>query len=211
MGSYVSLHGRVLGVDGDTGRIISPVSETAINSAVGTKSTSTTVVAKEYGSPLLHKTQLVCTATPISVADDAGVAQYGGVSLYTFPEGFVVLHGAMIQGVIGVVSGTIIATFAGAIALGSAVAGTGTTLVTTEATWLQSSALTTAVASVAAIGAAFPVATQITESGARWYNGTATAGPVFLNLAIADDATHTAAVMSYTGTITLLWSLLGDL
>lgn len=210
VGPYVSLHGRVFGIDGETGRVLTPSTVSSINGGVGTPNGST-VVCKEYGSPLLHKTKLTCTATPISVADDAGVAQYGGVLLYTFPEGVVVLHGAMIQGSIGVVSGTIIATFGGVIALGSAAAGTGATLLTTEATWLQSSALTTAVSSVAAIGAAFPVATQITESGARWYNGTGTAGPVYLNLAITDDATHTAAVLSYTGTVTLLWSLLGDL
>lgn len=211
MGAKISLHGRVLTVDGDTGRLESPVVETAINGGVGTKTTSTTVTCREFGSPVMHKTQLICVDTPISVADDAGVAQYGGISLYTFPEGIVCLHGAVIQGTLGVVSGTIIATFGGVIALGSATAGTGATLVTTEATWLQSSALTAAVSSVSAIGAAFPVATQITESGARWYNGSATAGPVFLNVAITDDATHTAAVLKYNGTITLVWTLLADI
>jgi len=36
------------------------------------------VVATETGDSLIHKTVLTCTALPLSVADDAGVAQYGG-------------------------------------------------------------------------------------------------------------------------------------
>lgn len=167
------------------------------------------VKANEWCDGILHRTRLTCTALPISVADDAGVAQYGGTQVYTLPEGLVVTHGAMINGVIGVVSGTIIATFGGVMALGSAVAGTGATLVTTEATWLQSTALTTAVASVST-SSAVSIATQLTESGGRVYDGTATAAPVFINLAITDDASHTAAVMYFTGTIDLVWLIVGD-
>jgi hypothetical protein len=169
-----------------------------------------TVVATEYSNGVVNRTKLVCTAVPISVADDAGQAQYGGVQLYTFPQGIINLHGAVLSGSLTMgVTGTFIDEFTGVIALGSATASTGTTLVSTEATWLQSTAMSTAAAKVAAT-AAYPVATQVTESGARWYDGHTTAAPMYLNVAIADDATHTAGTGTWTGTITFLWSCIAD-
>lgn len=168
------------------------------------------VVATESGNGMVHRTTLTCTAVPISVADDAGVAQYGGVKVYTLPEGAVCMLGAVINGSLTMgVTGTIIDAFTGVIALGSATAGTGATLVSTEATWLQSTAMATASSKVS-VTKALPVATQLTEAGARWYDGTSTAGPVYLNVAIADDATHTAATGTWTGTITLTWLMLAD-
>jgi hypothetical protein len=168
------------------------------------------VSAAEFSNGLMHRTVLTCTAVPISVADDAGVAQYGGVKLYTFPEGAVCTLGAIMTGSLTMgLTGTIIDAFTGVIALGSSTASTGATLVVGEATWLQSTAMTTAVAKVAATKA-LSIATQLTEAGSRWYDGTTTSGPVYLNVAIADDATHTAATGTWTGTITLTWFMLGD-
>ncbi|MBK7823000.1 MAG: hypothetical protein IPJ61_18625 [Tessaracoccus sp.] len=168
------------------------------------------VVATEYGDSLIHRTVLACTALPISVADDAGVAQYGGVQVYTFPEGLIASLGAIISGNLTMgVTGTFIDAFTGVNALGSAVASTGATLVGTEATWLQSTANATAAAKVAAISSV-SIATQLTESGGRVYDGTATAAPMFLNFAIADDASHTAGSGTFTGTITFAWLKVGD-
>jgi len=168
------------------------------------------VVATESGDGIINRTKLVCTAVPISVADDAGVAQYGGVKLYTFPQSIICLHGAVYSGNLTMgATGTFIDAFTGVMALGSATASTGATLLTTEATWLQSTAMSTASSKVAAT-AGYPVATQITESGARWYDGHTTAGPVWLNVAIADDASHTAGTGTWTGTITLIWSAIAD-
>jgi hypothetical protein len=168
------------------------------------------VSAVESGDGLINRVKLTCTALPISVADDAGVAQYGGVKIYTMPEGATCMLGAVISGSLTMgVTGTIIDAFTGVVALGSVTASTGATLVSTEATWLQSTTMTTAVAKVA-VTKALPVAAALTEAGARWYDGTTTPGPVYLNVAIADDATHTAATGTWTGTITLTWVMLGD-
>lgn len=168
------------------------------------------VTAEEYGDSIVHRTVLTCTAVPISIADDAGVAQYGGVQVYTFPEGLIFAKGAIISGNLTLgTTGTIINTFTGVNALGSVVATTGATLLTTEATWLQSTANATAAAKVAAISSV-SIATQLTESSSRIYDGTTTPGPVFLNFAIADDATHTAGTGSFTGTITISWEKIGD-
>lgn len=169
-----------------------------------------TVVATEYGDNIFHKTVLTCTAVPVSIADDAAVAQYGGVKVYTFPEGLICTFGAIISGALTLgTTGTIIDAFTGKNALGSVVATTGATLIAGEATWLQESANATASAKVAAISSV-SVATQLTETPVRVFDGTATPAPVFLNFAIADDASHTAGSGSFTGTITMLWAKVGD-
>lgn len=165
-----------------------------------------TCVATEYGDNLFHKTVLTCTAMPLSIADDAGVAQYGGVKVYTFPAGLINNFMAKVEGSLTLgVTGTIIAAFTGVNALGSVTATTGSSLTSTEATWLQSTANATASASVAAISSV-SIATALTESAGRTYDGRTTAAPVFLNFAIADDATHTAGTGTFTGTITLCWT-----
>jgi hypothetical protein len=169
-----------------------------------------TCVATEFGDNLIHRTVLTCTALPISVADDAGQAQYGGVQVYTFPEGLICSFGAIISGNLTMgATGTFIDAFTGVNALGSVVATTGATLVAGEATWLQSTANATAAAKVAAISSV-SIATQLTEAGSRVFDGTGTAAPVFLNFAIADDVTHTAGTGTFTGTITIAWMKIGD-
>ncbi len=163
-----------------------------------------------FGNGLCNRSILTCTALPISVADDAGQAQYGGVKVYTFPQGIVRVDGAMYYGSLTMgATGTFIDEYTGVMALGSVTASTGNTLVSTEATWVQSTAMATAAVKVAVTNN-FPVATQVTESGARWYDGHTTAGPVWLNVAIADDATHTAGTGTWTGTIIIDWTVMGD-
>ena len=93
-----------------------------------------TVVATEYGDGVLHKTVLTCTALPITIADDEGVAQYGGAKVYDLPEGLIMTMGAVIDGAVTLgATGTITDTWAGGVALGTATATTGTTLTGTEA------------------------------------------------------------------------------
>ena len=54
------------------------------------------------------------------------------------------------------------------------------------------------------------IATALTESGARWLDGTSTAKDMFLNFVIDDNAAHGAGTATFTGTISFLWSVLGD-
>jgi len=163
-----------------------------------------TVVATEYGDDIWHKTVLTLTACPISISDDAGVAQYGGVQVYDFPAGLISLNAAMISGNLTLgTTGTIIDAFTGVNALGSATAGTGATLTSTEATWLASTANATASSKVAAID-------SVSAAAVVPQDGTATAKDMFLNFAIADDASHTAGTGSFTGTIEFVWCLIGD-
>jgi hypothetical protein len=188
----------------------STIGEATTSQGLGTKNGATVAVGEK--DLIVHRTTLTLTATPITVTDEAGVSQYGGVKVYTFPAGLIMSLGAVLTGSLTLgTTGTIIDTYTGANALGSVIASaTGAaTLVTTAATWLQSTANATAVAKVAAVDSV-NVATQLTESGARHFDGTTTAGEVWLNFKIADDATHTTGTGTFTGSIQLVWVNLGD-
>ena len=158
----------------------------------------------------LHRTLLTFTAETITISDDAGVAQYGGLKIYDFPEAMLCVMGATLSGNLTTgVTGTIIAAFNGDVALGTATATTGATLVGTEADVLASTALTQGSSNIAAVSAV-SVATVLTESGARWLDGTSTAKDLYLNFVIDDHGTHTAGTATFTGTVELVWMSLGD-
>lgn len=178
---------------------------------IGAKNGST-VTAVEYGDGVIHKTVLTCTATPITIADDAGVAQYGGVKVYDFPLGAICTLGAVVSGNLTAgVTGTIIDNWDGDVALGTATATTGATLTGTEADILQSVAVSAGNSDKIGVVSAVSAATALTEAGSRWFDGTATAKDCFLNFVIDDNATHTAGTATFTGTITITWINLGTL
>jgi hypothetical protein len=177
---------------------------------VGSKGGATIAVA-EYGDGVLHKTVLTCTATPVTIADDAAVAQYGGVKVYDFPAGMICTMGAVVSGSLTAgVTGTIIDNWDGDVALGTVTATTGATLTSTEADIMQSVSVSAGAADKIGVVDAVSVATALTEAGARWLDGTATAKDMYLNFVIDDDATHTAGTATFTGTIEFVWMNLGD-
>lgn len=166
--------------------------------------------ADEYGTGLLHKTVITCTARGITITDDAGVAQYGGAGkIYDFPTGLIVTLGAVIDGSVTLgTTGTITNTWAGGVALGTVTATTGATLTSTEANVMPEVDVAAATAKVASVDAV-SAATALTESGARWLNGTSTAIDLYLNLVVDDSATHTSGTGTFTGTVTVWWLNLG--
>ena len=177
---------------------------------IGAKNGATVSVV-EYGDAVWHKTVITCTATPVAITDDAGVAQYGGAGkLYDFPEGLLCVLGAVVDGAVTLgTTGTITNTWAGGVALGTATATTGATLTGTEADIMPEVDVAAATAKVAVVDSV-SVATALTESGARWLDGTATAKDLFLNLVVDDEATHTTGTGTFTGTITIIWTKIGD-
>ena len=184
--------------------------ETNLTSAGVGAVAGTNVSVAEYGTADIHKTVITLTAETITISDDAGVAQYGGTKIYDFPQGLLYTHGAVIDGALTAgVTGTIIATWDGDVALGTVTATTGATLTGTESDVLQSTATTTAIAKVG-VTDAISIATALTESGARWFDGTTTAKDLYLNFLIDDAATHTGGTATFTGTITIMWSIIGD-
>jgi hypothetical protein len=176
----------------------------------GTKGSTNGIAVKESSYGVFKKTKITCADVRFAITDDAAVAQYGGVKVYDFPEGLLCTVGAIVDGALtGGVTGTIITGFDGDVALGTTTATTGATLTGTEADILQSTALTTAVAKVAVCDAV-SIATALTESGARWFDGTSTAKDMYLNFVIDDSGTHTDGTASFTGTIEFIWAIIGD-
>lgn len=198
------------GTDGSFSIADAATGSTLVTTSGAGTGNGATIVVKEEGGGVVRRTTLTCTATPITIADDAGVAQYGGVKVYDFPEGHICTLGAVIDGSVTLgTTGTIITTWAGGIALGTVTASTGATLVSTEANIMAEVNVAAATAKVATVDAV-SVATVLTESAASWINGTGTAVDMYLNLVVDDDATHTAGTGSFTGTITFCWINLGD-
>lgn len=171
-----------------------------------------TVAVEEQGDGVVHKTILTCTATTVAISDDAGVAQYGGVKVYDFPLGCICTLGAVVSGILTAgVTGTIVDNWDGDVGLGTVTATTGATLAATEQDILQSTAVSAGASDKLGVVSAFSIATILTESGARHFDGTATAKDMFLNFVIDDDGTHTVGTATFTGKITLTWVNIGAL
>lgn len=176
-------------------------------SGIGAKN-GTTVTAVEYGSNVIHRTELTCAATPLTFGDEAGQGQYGGVKVYDFPVGLVCTLGAVIDGVM-TLTAPAINTWDGDIGLGVAVVSDHQDASNKVGQILQSTATTQAAAKVATTDAV-TIATLLTESGARWRDGTSSAIDLYLNLLIDDDAAHDNTITgTFTGTITFAWMNLG--
>lgn len=170
--------------------------------------TAATLSVAEYGNEVLHKTVITCDTLPVTITDDAGVAQYGGVKVYTFPEGATLTQVVRVEGTLTLGdTGTYINTWAGDVAIGTVTATTGATLTGTEANIMQSVAIAAATAKVGTV-TAMSVATALTEAPQRVLDGRSTAVDAYLNFVVDDDASHTAGTGHFDGTITLLWSVL---
>lgn len=179
---------------------------------VGVGSSSTSGVSVfEKGSGVSKQTYLECNAVSVTITDDAGVAQFGGVKVYDFPEGMTLIKGAQCNGILTLgTTGTFIDNWDGDVALGTATATTGATLTGTEADIMPSVAVSAGASDKDGVVNAASVATALTESGARWFDGTATAKDLFLNFVVDDDATHTAGTGTFTGTVVFNWEMMGD-
>ena len=166
-----------------------------------------TVVAAESGNSVIHKTIITCTAVPLVLTDESGTVVYGGVQIYDFPEGLICTLGAVVTGSMTGVE--VNATWEGDVALGSVTATTGASLTGTEADIMPSVDIAAATAKVGPVDAV-SVATALTESGALWYDGTATALNMFLNFNVDEDGANATSTGAFTGTIAITWMNLGD-
>ncbi len=185
----------------DEGAIEQAIADDLATDAPGTKNGST--VTADENQPVIHTTVLTCVATPIAITDDAGVAQYGGVKIYSFPEGLIEVFGAVIDGAVTLGdTGTITNTWAGGVALGTVEGTTGATLVSTEANILSENDVAAATLKVATVDAVSTVNSI--------HDGTGGAKDVYLNLVVDDSVTHTSGTGTFTGTVTLVWALIGD-
>lgn len=175
----------------------------ALAASIGAAAASGNVASESRG--IVNKTLLTLTAVGITLAD---AAQGGGVKVYDFPEGRI-----LVLGVVGtltftttsVLASTLNASVTGNWGLGTVVQANGT-LATTE----QNLIPTTNFTSSATINVAGSTTSKALAASAQ-FDGTTTAVDAFLNVGIAGatdidgDATITA-----TGTILMHWINLGD-
>lgn len=178
-------------------------------SGIGAKNGSTVEVV-EYGNDVFHKTVITCTATPLTFGDEAGQGQYGGVKVYDFPLGLICTFGAVINGAV-TLSAPAIDAWNGDIGLGVE-APTDHQDSTNKTGIVMPKVSTTQASAKVATTDAVSVAAALTESGARWLDGTSTAKDLFLNLLVDDNGAHDNTITgTFTGTITVLWTNLGTI
>ncbi len=183
---------------------------------VGAVTSKTGLSIVEYGDAAIHKT--VFTFATMAMASTDGSTPgtdraWGAQSLYTFPAGQLLFMGAQIvfplAGLIAVTGGgtgfSTTADFGIGVGTVAAAQSTEFGISTTEEniiaeidcdlTAKTSDAIESAVNGTAAV-----------------YDGTSSAIIFYLNYGTLDDADHgaTADVLQVNGTLTLLWSILGD-
>lgn len=163
------------------------------------------VVAVESGNDVVRKTVLTFTNVHVSLTDEAGVVAYGGIKVYDFPEGLVHVLAAVSDFALTKSSAGVIAAFDGDVGVGTVTASNNATLASTEQNIIPTTATPQAVAGVTTADAVSTAAVTI--------DGSVTAADVFVNLLVDDadhDVTGTPADLILNGTLTLVWSNVGD-
>lgn len=167
----------------------------------GTKTGATVSAIESYGE--VNRTVLTLAALPQAIVNTS--AEYAGTLIYTFPEGRILLLGALAsvaQTTTTTIATSIAAGATGAFALGTA-AASATSLASTMVNILPSTAYT----SSATIAVQAAVAKGALVAAAQ-FDGTTTPVPVFFNSAIATGSIDGA--QTWNGTVTLVWINLGD-
>lgn len=161
----------------------------------------------EHGNGAVHKTVFSLQNVPlevVSVEDGNGV---GGVRIYTFPEGYIHIHGCTANLTVGVETE---ADFTDGTPAGDLGVGT---VAPANADALGTDATDDDIATATAFTMTDYVATAgLPSEASKNFDGTTTAIEVYVNALvdaadIDDDATTNLLI---SGTVTLVWSSLGD-
>jgi len=177
---------------------------------IGAAVAAANVVATEYGEGILHRTVLACTATPLTFGDEAGQGQFGGVKVYDFPEGLLLVLGAVVEGAI-TLTAPAIDNWDGDVGLGVEAPTDHQDVAGKTGSVMKKNDVSAGAADKIGVVAAVSGCTALTESAARWLDGTAAAKDLFLNFLVDDNVAHDNTITgTFTGTITLHWIKLGD-
>lgn len=181
-----------------------------LSNPAGVRAAVAAITVIEHQDGAQHQTLLRCQAFDLGAfGDEAGQGQYAGALAYTFPQGAIEFEGAVLQGSITLTAPAIDA-WAGSIGLGVTVPVDHQDAANLTGAVMPKVAIAAATAKVGAVDA-LSVATALTESGARWLDGTAAAKALYLNLLVDDDAAHDNTITgTFTGTILVTWKNLGD-
>lgn len=177
----------------------------AFKEIVGTLNTVSGLSAVEGGAGSIRTTVLTLTDVAQAVLNGT---EYQSTKLYTFPEGRILLLGAvatLAQKTTSTLASTLNASSTGAVSLGSA-AASATTLASTMVDVAPSTAFT----SSATVNVAGTAVNPVLAAAAQ-LDGHTTPTPVYLNSAFATTTDVDAdATQTWTGTVTLTWMWLGD-
>jgi len=178
------------------GKIVSATLATSGNSGYP----SGTGVSAIESAAGVYKTVVTLKDYALTMTDNL-TKLHGGFQYYTFAEGSIVILGATTDLSI-VVSGGLNADADGDCAIGIIVADAGAALTGNDANICPVTTVT-CVASAA-------TNTMRNAAAIAPLNGTGTAIPAFLNYAFDNGAYTAAGIVTISGTITMLWSNLGD-
>lgn len=165
----------------------------------GTGSVSTvTATDSDYGN--MKKTTLVLSDTVLKTVSATGTNAWGGVKLYDFPAGRILVHGVIVDNLI-IAPQTNMLPIAGGgdWAIGTVVATTN--------------ALSGTMVDLCPSTSADPIngTNDSALASSAQFDGTATAKDMFLNLGIdIDDHVIGTATNTVDGTVTIHWTNLGD-
>jgi len=177
-----------------------PDASTAITTAANVGTAGSSATAAEYGDGYRHTTVLTGVSIAHAVGNGSAEAVTGVV--YTFPEGAIIVHGTLVDLVVSAPS----ITDNDEIGLGSAAAADDDTLTNTEEDILTGAAG----GAITAAGTDYE-ANGLPGTSPVLLDGTAGAKTVNLNLCSGTGNTWGAAdTITITGTVTILWSYLGD-
>lgn len=171
------------------------------NTADSTLAPTTGVTKRVTLGGQVHETYTF-TNRSVTITDNTTSGAHGNLKIVDLPEGNVVIVGATTNLTIARVGTNITATAAVVAAVGTvAAANTDATLTSTEANIVPST--------VATLTAGAGVVKGVSTSGST-INGTTTRVPVFLNFAMPDASSGGNDALTVNGTITLVYTLIGD-
>ncbi len=178
---------------------------------VGAVTSKTGLTVAELGDGAMHKTVLTLTAVAMASADSAANCAQTIQELYTFPEGHIlILSGHAVFGI-----GNIVATTGGGtgyntaanlgIGVGTVAADAGAGLDGTEEDICTEMDVNLA-------AKASDAEVSVAQATAAAYDGSTSAIKAILNTSTLADGDHgaTADILTVTGTITIVWTTLGD-
>lgn len=161
------------------------------------------VVATEYGDAAIHKTVLTLSGISITMTDASTAGCHGSLKVYDFPNGIIQILGSSYDLTTLAGAGGIGDTAALVGSLGSATVSTSNaTLTTTEADLIASTSgtLTAGAGTLKSYGSLVATA----------FDGHTTAVDAYLNLAVPDAGSSASDTVTVSGTITIVWSNLGN-
>jgi hypothetical protein len=162
------------------------------------------VTAATVGSPAIYQTTLTLALKAATIGNTTGVS-FGGVKLFTFPAGRILVHGVTADidalGLADAGNATpIVGTMGGDFAIGTTAPTDGTLSLTDEDLLPETS------------WDPFSGTVKAALAASAQFDGTTTPVPVYANLLIddADVGNGASDILTFSGTVVVTWTNLGD-